>query len=106
RSRAGPGGPGQRPEVPRRLVEARGAASPGEVDLLRGQRACDLRLANTSIDVEPGRLTGVRRKERAENMASAAGPKQNVAGGEHGDEAIRGIGLAAGVGPEPAPRPV
>src|SRR5206468_1742382 len=104
RSCGGPGGPGQRPEVPRRLVEARGAASPGEVDLLRGQRAGDLCLANTPIDVEPGRKTGVRRKERAENMASAAGAKQNVAGGEHGDEVIRGIGIAAEVGTEAAPR--
>src|SRR5437879_10904729 len=70
RSRGGPGGPGQRTEVPRRLVEARGAAGPREVDLLRGQRAGDLRPANTSIHVELGRMIGigVRRKERAENM--------------------------------------
>src|SRR5437867_11963 len=100
----GPGGPGQRPEVPGRLIEARGAPGPGEVELLRGHGAGDLRLANTSIDVEPGRQTGVRRKELAEDVAGAPSPEQNVAGGEHGDEVIRRIGIAAEVGPEAAPR--
>src|SRR5437899_7947931 len=65
RPSGGPGGSGQRPEVPWRLVETRDAPGPGEVELLRGHGAGDLRLANTSVDVELGRMGGVRRKELA-----------------------------------------
>src|SRR5436309_10190746 len=87
--RRGPDSTGQGPEVPRRLVEARGTPGPGEVELLRRSGAADLRLTDTSIDVEFGCKSAVRREERAEDMAGAPSPEQNVAGSEHGDEGIR-----------------
>src|SRR2546428_2592857 len=77
--RRGPDRAGQRPEVPRRLVEAGGAPGPGEVELLRRHGAADLRLADTSIDVELGCKSVVRREERAEDMAGAAPPPPGVA---------------------------
>src|SRR5438445_4352274 len=49
-------------------------------------------------------MIAARREERAEDIACAASPEQDVAGGEHGDEVIRGIGVATEVAPEAAPR--
>src|SRR5437773_9105636 len=94
RSRGGPDGPRQRAEVPRRLVERGDAPRPGEVELMCGQGAGDLSLANSSVDVELGRLSVVRREERAQDEASRAWPELDVAGGEQADEVIRRIGVA------------
>src|SRR5207245_3334528 len=95
RPRGGPGRSGQRPEVPRRLVEAGDAPGPGEIELLRGHGAGDLRVANASTDVELGRQAAVRREKLTQDVAGAAGREQDVAGGEHRDEVIRGIRVAA-----------
>src|SRR5438093_8881635 len=99
-----PDGPRQRPDVPGRLVERWDAPRPAEVELLRGQGAGELSLANTSVDVELGRLSVVRREERAQDATSRAWPELDVARGEQADEVIRRIGVAAEVASETAPR--
>src|SRR5439155_14773856 len=105
RPSGGPEGPRERPEVPRLLVELRGPPGPGEVELLSDNGAGDLRLADTSLDVELGRQSAVRREERAEDEAcSCAWPELDVASGEQAGEVIRGIGVATEVAPEAAPR--
>src|SRR3989441_9385656 len=98
--RRGPDRAGQRPEVPRRLVEAGGAPGPGEVELLRRHGAADLRLADTSIDVELGCKSVVRREERAEDMAGGARPPPGGARGGQG-----GGGSWWGRGPPPGGSP-
>src|SRR5207249_4498124 len=104
RPSGGPEGPRERPEVPRRLVELRDAPGPGEVESLRDHGAGELRLADTSVDVELGRQIAVRREKRAEDEASCAWPELDVASGEQAGEVIRGIGVATEVAPEAAPR--
>src|SRR2546429_804238 len=49
-------------------------------------------------------ISAVRREKLTQDVAGAAGREQDVAGGEHRDEVIRGIRVAAEVGPEAAPR--
>src|SRR3989441_8863840 len=105
RPSGGSEGPRKRPEVPRRLVELRDAPGPGEVELLRDHGAGELRLADTSLDIELGRQSVVRREERAEDEAcSCAWPELDVASGEQAGEVIRWIGVATEVAPEAAPR--
>src|SRR5437867_1158973 len=66
-----------------------------EIKLLRGYEARDLDGAGSSGYVELGRESGVGCKERGEDIASAACAELDVAGGEHAEEVIRRIGVAA-----------
>src|SRR5439155_8923166 len=102
--RRGPDSAGQRPEVPRRLVEAGGASGQGEVELLRRHGAADLRLADPSIYVELRCKSAVRREERAEDMAGGASPEQDVARGDKGAEVVRGRRVPSKAGSQGAPR--
>src|SRR2546422_9543057 len=102
--RRGPDSAGQRPEVPRRLVEAGGASGQGEVELLRRHGAADLRLADPSIYVELRCKSAVRREERAEDMAGGGPPARGVARGGSGGEGSCGGRAGPAGGGRGAPR--
>src|SRR5437870_3560293 len=105
RSRGRSGGSRHEAEIPWRLVELGDRPGSREIKLLCGYEARDLHGAGSSGYVELARESGVGCKERGEDVARAACPELDVAGGEHAEEVIRRIGVAARIAARAAPGP-